>query len=131
MTDRTAEDPGAAAAALAETTGFAAHDVAVVLGSGWRPAADLIGTSSHEIAMADLPGFVRPVVAGPGGTVRSVPVGDHRVLVLLGRTHLYEGHGVAAVARAVHSPCCPPPRPVSSGGSRRCRRRPGRRRRTW
>jgi purine-nucleoside phosphorylase len=103
MTDRTAEDPGAAAAALAEATGVAAHDVAVVLGSGWRPAADLIGTSSHEIAMADLPGFVRPVVAGHGGTVRSVPVGDHRVLVLLGRTHLYEGHGVAAVAHGVRT----------------------------
>jgi purine-nucleoside phosphorylase len=103
MTDRTAEDPVAAAAALAEATGVAAHDVAVVLGSGWRPAADLLGTPSHEIAMADLPGFVCPVVAGHGGTVRSVAVGDHRVLVLLGRTHLYEGHGVAAVAHGVRT----------------------------
>jgi purine nucleoside phosphorylase len=58
----------AAAAALAEATGVAAHDVAVMLGSGWRPAADLLGTPSHEIAMADLPGFVRPVVAGHGRT---------------------------------------------------------------
>jgi hypothetical protein len=79
MTDRTAESPVAAAAALAEATGVAAHDVAVMLGSGWRPAADLFGTPSHEIAMADLPGFVRPVVAGHGGTVRPVPVGAHRV----------------------------------------------------
>jgi hypothetical protein len=55
MTDRTAESPVAAAAALAEATGVAAHDVAVMLGSGWRPAADLLGTPSHEIAMADLP----------------------------------------------------------------------------
>jgi hypothetical protein len=51
MTDRTAESPVAAAAALAEATGVAAHDVAVMLGSGWRPAADLLGTPSHEIAM--------------------------------------------------------------------------------
>ena len=33
----------AAAAAISERTGVARHDVAVVLGSGWRPAADVIG----------------------------------------------------------------------------------------
>ena len=38
MTDRPTTDPAAqAAAALAQATGVAAHDVAVVLGSGWRP----------------------------------------------------------------------------------------------
>ena len=47
--------------------------------------------------MVDLPGFVPPTVAGHVGTVRSMPVGDRNVLVLLGRTHLYEGHGVGAV----------------------------------
>jgi len=102
MTDPAA-GPAVAAAVLAQATGVAAHDVAVVLGSGWRPAADLIGEPAHEVAMADLPGFVRPAVAGHGGTVRSVPVGDRRVLVLLGRTHLYEGHGVAAVAHGVRT----------------------------
>jgi purine-nucleoside phosphorylase len=103
MTDPAAGPAAAAAAVLAQTTGVAAHDVAVVLGSGWRPAADLIGEPAHELAMADLPGFVAPTVAGHGGTVRSVPVGDRRVLVLLGRTHLYEGHGVAAVAHGVRT----------------------------
>jgi purine-nucleoside phosphorylase len=103
MTDPTAEAAEAAAAALSKATGVASHDVAVVLGSGWRPAADLLGAPAHEIAMAELPGFVRPVVAGHGGTVRSVPVGGHHVLVLLGRTHLYEGHGVAAVAHGVRT----------------------------
>jgi purine-nucleoside phosphorylase len=96
-------DAAAAAAALAQATGVATHDVAVVLGSGWRPAADLIGEPSHELAMADLPGFVQPAVAGHGGTVRSVPVDGRRVLVLLGRTHLYEGHGVDAVAHGVRT----------------------------
>ena len=107
MTDRAfsdpAADPAAAAAAITQATGVAAHDVAVVLGSGWRPAADVIGPPAHEIAMADLPGFVRPIVAGHGGTVRSVPVGDRNVLVLLGRTHLYEGHGVDAVVHGVRT----------------------------
>jgi purine-nucleoside phosphorylase len=50
--------------------------------------------------MAELPGFAPPTAAGHAGTIRSVPVGPHRVLLLLGRTHLYEGHGVAAVAHA-------------------------------
>jgi purine-nucleoside phosphorylase len=92
-----------ASAALAEATGVAKHDVAVVLGSGWRPAADLLGAPAHELAMGELPGFVRPVVAGHGGTLRSVPVGDRHVLVLLGRTHLYEGNGVDAVAHGVRT----------------------------
>ena len=93
----------AAAAAITAATGVDAHDVAVVLGSGWRPAADLIGEPAHEIAMADLPGFVPPAVPGHGGTIRSVPVGERRALVLLGRTHLYEGHGVEAVAHGVRT----------------------------
>jgi len=95
--------PAAAAAAIADATGVASHDVAVVLGSGWRPAADLIGEPTHEIAMADLPGFLAPTVSGHGGTVRSVPVGERRVLVLLGRTHLYEGHGVDAAVHGVRT----------------------------
>ena len=49
------------------------------------------------------PGFLAPTVAGHGGTIRSVPVGERRALVLLGRTHLYEGHGVGAGgARGAH-----------------------------
>jgi purine-nucleoside phosphorylase len=92
-----------AAQALADTTGFAEHDVAVVLGSGWRPAADVIGAPDAEAEMAELPGFVPPSVAGHGGTIRSVAVGERRVLVLLGRTHLYEGHGTAAVVHGIRT----------------------------
>jgi purine-nucleoside phosphorylase len=96
-------DPAAAAAAIAEATGVDTHDVAVVLGSGWRPAADVIGTPEHELGMADLPGFRPPGVAGHTGTVRSVRVGERRALVLLGRTHLYEGHGVDPVVHGVRT----------------------------
>ena len=92
-----------AAAALARATGVAAHDIAVVLGSGWRPAADVLGEPAHEVPVADLPGFVRPAVAGHGGTIRSLELGGRRVLVLLGRTHLYEGHGVGPVAHGVRT----------------------------
>ncbi|MEH3067771.1 MAG: purine-nucleoside phosphorylase [Aeromicrobium erythreum] len=99
----TADLARAAADALAERTGGAAHDVVLVMGSGWLPAADALGTPDHEIALADLPGFSAPAVAGHGGTVRSVQVGERRALVFLGRTHFYEGKGVAAVVHGVRT----------------------------
>jgi len=92
-----------AAAALARHTGVARHDVAVVLGSGWRPAADTLGPGEPEVPMDALPGFVPPTAAGHRGTVRSVRLGGRRLLVLLGRTHLYEGHGTGPVAHATRT----------------------------
>jgi purine-nucleoside phosphorylase len=92
-----------AAAVLAERTGVDKHDVAVVLGSGWRPAADEFGSATAEVPMAELPGFTAPTVAGHGGTVRSLRVGERRVLILLGRTHFYEGRGVDAVVHGVRT----------------------------
>src|ERR1700712_4143229 len=83
----------AAAAELARRTGVERHDVAVVLGSGWGPAADGIGTADAEIPVAELPGFTPLGAPDHRGTARSVSVAGHRVLVLLGRTHVYEGHG--------------------------------------
>ena len=93
----------AAAAALARATGVLHHDIALVLGSGWVPAAEALGTPTAEISMADLPGFSAPVVAGHAGRIRSIPVGDKRVLVLLGRTHFYEGRGVTPVVHGVRT----------------------------
>lgn len=95
----TAAEP--AAAALAAATGTAAHDVAVVLGSGWVPAADELGRPDAELAVTDLPGFLPPAVAGHAGRVRSVTVAGRKVLVFLGRTHLYEGRGVGPVVHGV------------------------------
>jgi len=101
MDARTAPTPEAAARALAAATGVDRHDVAVVLGSGWVPAADALGTPDTELPVTELPGFAAPTAAGHAGTVRSLTVGGRRVLVLLGRTHLYEGRGVDAVAHGV------------------------------
>ena len=92
-----------AAATLAKVTGVETHDVAIVLGSGWRPAADVLGEAEFELPVADLPGFTAPTVLGHGGTFRSLQVGDKRVLILLGRTHLYEGKGVGAVVHGVRT----------------------------
>lgn len=88
---------------LAERLGAPHHDVAVVLGSGWAPAAERMGSATAEVAMADLPGFPPPGVAGHVGAVRSIPVEGARVLVLLGRAHLYEGHEPNVIVHAVRT----------------------------
>jgi purine-nucleoside phosphorylase len=92
-----------AAAELLERTGVETHDVALVLGSGWLPAVDALGETVAEVSTADLPGFAPPAVAGHAGKVRSVRAGDRRLLVFLGRTHLYEGHGVRTVVHGVRT----------------------------
>jgi purine-nucleoside phosphorylase len=93
-----------AAEALAVATGVDRHDVAVVLGSGWRPAVDRIGAVVAEAATSDLPGFAPSSVAGHGGGVRSLrSPGDRRVLAFVGRVHGYEGNEPAAVVHAVRT----------------------------
>ncbi|WP_086838703.1 purine-nucleoside phosphorylase [Amycolatopsis kentuckyensis] len=92
-----------AASAIAKRTGVDAHDIAVVLGSGWRPAADVIGECETEIPFAELPGFTTPGAVGHGGTIRSLKVGDKNVLVMLGRTHFYEGKGIDPVVHNVRT----------------------------
>lgn len=95
------ETAAVAADHLGQLTGIDRHDVALVMGSGWLPAADALGAYRFELRAADLPGFAPAAVAGHSGTVRSVDIGGVRTLVFLGRTHLYEGHGVGAVVQGV------------------------------
>ena len=107
--DDPATDPRAvaasAAARIAQLTGTARHDVALVLGSGWAPAGDLIGETLATFGTTELPGFSAPAVAGHSGTVRSVRIGDseRRALVFGTRTHYYEGRGVRAVVHGVRT----------------------------
>jgi purine-nucleoside phosphorylase len=96
-----AAEASAAAAVLADLTGIASHDVAIVLGSGWVPAIDALGPASADLPVTDLPGFLPPSVEGHAGRIRSVAVGGRRVLAFLGRTHLYEGRGVEPVVHNV------------------------------
>lgn len=95
----------AAATRLTELTGAPTHDVALVLGSGWGGAADLLGPTLAQVATTDLPGFHPAAVAGHHGSVRSVRIGDdeRRALVFGARTHLYEGKGVRAVVHGVRT----------------------------
>lgn len=93
----------ASAIRLAEVTGTR-FDVAVVLGSGWMAAADAIGATEHEISLADLGGFAEPTVGGHHGSVRYIKAEDgKRVLVFLGRVHLYEGRSPATVVHGVRT----------------------------
>jgi len=96
-----------AADKLAELTGKASHQVALVMGSGWISAADALGTPTHEFPAVDLPGFLAPTVAGHGGVIRSYdlqgPNGTIHALVFLGRTHLYEGKGIEPVVHGVRT----------------------------
>ena len=93
----------AAADALAARTGSRPFDVALVMGSGWVPAADALGEPTAEFSMTDLPGFAAPEVAGHSGVIRAVEVGGKRALVFLGRTHLYEGRGAPPVVHGVRT----------------------------
>src|SRR6185312_8248659 len=65
-----------AAAAIAEHTGVGKHDVAVVIGSGWAPAAEALGPPNATVDMDDLPGFTPPAAVGHRGKVMSVAVDD-------------------------------------------------------
>jgi purine-nucleoside phosphorylase len=104
-----------AATRLAELTGVPRHDVALVLGSGWLPAAEALdptGENTTEISVTDLPGFGASAVAGHSGKVRSIRLpgadgpdgsGDRHLLAFLSRTHYYEGKGVPAVVHGVRT----------------------------
>jgi purine-nucleoside phosphorylase len=93
-----------AADALAAATAVERHDVAVVLGSGWRPAVDRLGERVAEVTATDLPGFAPSSVAGHGGGVRSLrSPGGRRVLAFVGRVHGYEGNAPAAVVHTVRT----------------------------
>ncbi|WP_222194152.1 purine-nucleoside phosphorylase [Modestobacter italicus] len=105
-TDPTATNPGRIAQRAAEdmqATLGEGHDVAVVMGSGWAPAADAFGETLASVAIGDLPGFAAPTVTGHGGEIRSVRVGERKVLLFLGRTHLYEGRGVEPVVHGIRT----------------------------
>ncbi|MFC4560758.1 purine-nucleoside phosphorylase [Nocardiopsis mangrovi] len=92
-----------AADELRSRTGVDDYGTALVMGSGWAPAADELGDVDTEIRAADLPGFLPPAVDGHAGTVRGVRRGDRDLLVFVGRTHLYEGHGAVPVVHNVRT----------------------------
>ncbi|MCE2647126.1 MAG: purine-nucleoside phosphorylase, partial [Streptomycetaceae bacterium] len=104
-------DPIAAAVVAAEEiakkTGIAAHDVALVMGSGWVSAVDALGAPAFECNAEEFTGFLPPAVEGHSGKIRSYVIDADgkkmRALVFLGRTHLYEGKGIEPVVHGVRT----------------------------
>src|SRR5918995_1278489 len=56
------------------------HDVAVVMGSGWAPAADAFGPALDSVAIGELPGFAAPTAVGHG--VRTAAAAGVETVVL-------------------------------------------------
>lgn len=95
-----------AAQEIRHRTGVDTHDIALVLGSGWSGAADLLGEEVARIDAHEIAGFRAPSVAGHVAHIRSIRLPSSQpchVLVLGARTHYYEGHGVRAVAHAART----------------------------
>lgn len=91
-----------AAAVLATATGVEAHDIALVLGSGWGGAADLIGEEVARVDAGEIPGFDTHMVPGHHPIFRSlVAPSGKRVLVLGARQHYYQVKDAAKVAHAI------------------------------
>ena len=109
MTDEKAQvsDPfsraEASAAALRERVGVDSFDAVVVLGTGWRAAADAIGETELEVPLSELRYFQQPTVKGHTPSVLYINKSKRRVLVYLGRIHLYEGHDPHAVVHGVRA----------------------------
>ncbi len=91
------------ASTITSLSGVDKHDIAIVLGSGWVPAAEKIGTQVAEFSVSEVPHFSKSAVAGHSGKIRSVDNNGKKVLVFLGRTHFYEGRGVDAVTHIVRT----------------------------
>jgi len=79
-------------------------DLALVLGSGWSSGADRLGESLGDVELAVVPGFSTPVVSGHGGhlLLSRTPAGKVAA-TFTGRTHYYEGRGVAPVVHGVRT----------------------------
>lgn len=94
-----------AAGQIAEKSGVEQHDLALVLGSGWGGAAELLGHTVAEIPAQEIAGFNAPAVAGHGASIRSIRITgtDKHALVLGSRTHLYEGKGVRKVVHGMRT----------------------------
>ena len=95
------DDIQAAAKKVADFSGGATHEVAVVLGSGLSTYAAKDGAVG--IAYADIPRFPVPDVEGHSGTMVSVELDGRRALLLAGRVHAYEGWSLDEVVFGVRS----------------------------
>lgn len=85
-----------AAALIADKSGIPRHDIALTLGSGWLET--LSGKIVWSVDGAQVPGFRKAEVDGFSDQICSIRLDSGRHVLVLPRTHLYQGYGVEAVA---------------------------------
>jgi purine-nucleoside phosphorylase len=94
-------DPKAAAARLRKASPLRPA-LGMVLGSGFHHVLAALRVEKR-IAYAGIPGFPKPTVSGHAGELLFGHLGRTPVLVLSGRAHYYEGHGMDRVTFAVRT----------------------------
>lgn len=77
-----------------------APEVGLILGSGLGIVAKHMEDAT-VIRYADIPHFPVPTVAGHAGELVVGKIGGAKVLLLSGRFHIYEGHGIETVSLPV------------------------------
>ncbi len=92
-----------AAGDLLRRCGVDHFDLAIVLGSGWKQAANALGTPSATVLTRELRGFVAPTVPGHDGVISALRIGDRNIALISGRVHLYEGNAATAVAHPIRT----------------------------
>ena len=92
-----------AAASIALASDVPSHDVAVILGTGLADAAAALGqrTSRHHLGALD--GMPDSFASHQRSEMWSIDVGGRRILVFLGRLHLYQGYTAVEVAHPVRT----------------------------
>jgi len=86
---------------IIETRGGKTPDIALILGSGLGSLAEEL-EGAVSIPYEDLPSF--PTSTAPGHVSQMV-IGElegHRIMVLMGRFHYYEGYEMARIVRPIH-----------------------------
>ena len=100
----TAELAQQAADFLLTGAGIPKIDIALTLGSGWGKAAEQLGEVIASFSGDTVPGFYSAGIIGHSGKLTLLRLPDERIVLVIGaRTHLYEGHGVDAVAHGVRT----------------------------
>lgn len=91
-----------AAAVIAERTGVAEHQIALVVGSGWGGATTLIGEQVASIPASEVPGFDAHAIPGHEPTFTSLRTDDGRAVLVLGaRQHFYQVRDATKVTHGV------------------------------
>ena len=92
----------ASAATMRTQAGALAPKIAVLLGSGWGPVADLV-QDGVDVPYRELPAFPLLGVGGHAGNVRLGRIAGREVAVLAGRKHAYETGDADAMKGAIRT----------------------------